>query len=56
MSTYATKNYLKDATGVDTSSLAKNVDLARLESSVDKEDIDELKNVPCYYCFYCCWK
>ena len=37
---------LKNATGVDTSNIAKKVDLASLKSYVDKLDIDKLKNVP----------
>ena len=43
---YATKGDLKDATGVNASKFAKNVDLANLKSSVDKLDIEKLKNVP----------
>ena len=43
---YATKTDLKNATGIDTSSFAKKVDLANLKSNVDKLDIDKLKNVP----------
>ena len=43
LSNYATKTYLKNATGVDTS---KEVDLASLKSNVDKLNIDKLKNVP----------
>ena len=43
---YATKTDLKNATGIDTSSFAKKVDLANLKSNVDKLDIDQLKNVP----------
>ena len=46
MSNYATKTDLKNATGVDTSSFAKKVDLANLISDVDKLDIDKLKDVP----------
>ena len=45
-SNYATKTDLKNATGFDTSSFAKKVDLASLKSNVDKLDIDKLKNVP----------
>ena len=45
-SNYATKTDLKNATGIDTSSFAKKVDLASLKSNVDKLDIDKLKNVP----------
>ena len=43
---YATKSYLKNATGVDTSKFAKKVDLVNLKSNVDKLDIDKLKNAP----------
>ena len=46
MSNYATETDLKIATGVDTSKFAKNVDLAKLKSDVDKLDIDKLGNVP----------
>ena len=46
MPNYATKTGLKNATGVDTSSFAKTVDLANLKSNVDKLDIDKLKNLP----------
>ena len=45
-SNYATKSYLKNATGVDTSKFAKKVDLVNLKSNVDKLDIDKLKNAP----------
>ena len=43
LSNYATKTDLKNATGIDTSSFAKKVDLANLKSNVDKLDIDKLK-------------
>ena len=36
---------MKYATGVDTSKLAKKIDLANLESNVDKLDIGKLKIV-----------
>ena len=36
---------MKYVTGVDTSKLAKKIDLANLESNVDKLDIDKLKIV-----------
>ena len=36
---------LKAAAGVDTSIFTKKVDLAHLNSNVDKLDIDKLKNV-----------
>ena len=42
----ATKADLKNRTGVDTSKLAKKVDLASLKSNVDKLDIYKLKNIP----------
>ena len=45
-SNYAIKAGLKNATGVDTSKLAKKLNLASLKSNVDKLDIDNLKNVP----------
>ena len=40
------KTDLRNATGIDTSSFAKKVDLARLKSNVTKLDIGKLKNVP----------
>ena len=46
LSNYAIKTDLKNATGIDASSFAKEVDLASLKSNVDKLDIDKLKNVP----------
>ena len=46
LSNYATKADFKNATGIDRSKFAKNVDLADLKSNVDKWDIDKLKNVP----------
>ena len=46
LSNYATRTDLKNATGVDASSFSKKVDLANLESHVDKLDIDKLKNIP----------
>ena len=45
-SNYATKADLKNATGVDTSKLARKIDLASLKSDVGKLDIDKLKIVP----------
>ena len=42
---YATKTDLKNATGVDTSSFAKKIDLANLKSNADKSYNDKLKNV-----------
>ena len=44
-SSYATKLYLKTATGVDTSKFARNSDLASLKPDVGELDIDKLKNV-----------
>ena len=46
MCNYATKIDLKNAAVVDTSKLAKKVDLANLKSDVDELDMDKLKNVP----------
>ena len=46
LSYYATKTDLKNATGIDTSSFAKKIDLADLKFNVDKLDINKLKNVP----------
>ena len=40
LSNYATKSDLQNATGVDASDFAKNVDLATLKSNLDKLDID----------------
>ena len=45
LSNYATKEDLKNTTGVDTSNFPKMVDLASLKFNVDKLDIDKLKNV-----------
>ena len=46
LSNYATKSDLKNATGIDTSSLAAKSDLVSLKAEVDKLDIDKLKTVP----------
>ena len=46
MSNHATKTDLKSATGIDTSSFAKKVDLSNLKSNVDKLDVDKLLPVP----------
>ena len=46
LSNYATKTESKNATGIDTSSFTKKIDLANLNSIVEKLDIDKLKNVP----------
>ena len=43
---HATKSSLKNATSVDRSKFAKKVHLACLKFSVDKLDINKLKNVP----------
>ena len=45
LSNYATKADLKNATGVNSSKLAKKVDLASLKSDVDKLDIDKFNNL-----------
>ena len=45
-SNYATKTDSKNATGIDTSSFVKKVDLASLKSNVDLLDIATLKNLP----------
>ena len=44
LSSYATKVYLKNAAGVDTWNIANKVNLANLESEVDKLAIDKLRN------------
>ena len=46
LSNYTTKADLKNATGIDTSSFAKKVDLASLKSDLDKVDTNKLKNLP----------
>ena len=46
VSNYATKSDLKNVAVVDTSKVAKKVDLANFKSNVDKLDIDQLKNIP----------
>ena len=43
---YATKDDLKDETGIDTSNLAEKSDLAGLKDEVDKTDMDKLQIVP----------
>ena len=43
LSNYATKTDLKNVTCIDTSKLAKKIDLAILKSEVDKLDIDKLE-------------
>ena len=42
LSNYATKAYLKNAAGDNTSKFAKKFDIVSLKSEVDKLDIDEL--------------
>ena len=46
LSNYATKPDLKNATSVNTSELAKKVDLAGLKSAIDKLDIGKLETTP----------
>ena len=46
LSNYATKTDLKTVTVVDTSKIAKKVDLANLKSNLDKLDIDKLNILP----------
>ena len=46
LSNYATKANLKNATGVEASKFAKNVDFASLKSEVEKLNIDKLEKVP----------
>ena len=46
LSNYVTKADFKNASGVNTSKFAKNVDLIYVKFDVDKLDIDILKNVP----------
>ena len=43
---YETKEDLKNAAGVDTSKLAKNVDLSRLKSEIDKLDNGKIETTP----------
>ena len=45
-SKYVTKSDVKNVSGIDTSKFAKKVDLANLESNIDKLDTDKLKNLP----------
>ena len=45
LSNYATKPNLKNATGIDTSTSAKNSDLANLKFDLDISNIDQSKNV-----------
>ena len=48
LSNYATKRDLKNATEVDTSKFAKQVDLANLKSTVGKLEIDQLNECTKY--------
>ena len=45
LSIYTTKADLKNATGVNTSKVAKKCDLTNLKPNVYKKDIDKLKDV-----------
>ena len=45
LSIYTTKADLKNATGVNTSKVAKKFDLTNLKPNIDKKDIDKLKDV-----------
>ena len=46
LSNYATKDDLKGATHIDTSTLTSEIDLASLETKVDYLDVDKPKTVP----------
>ena len=46
LSNYATKTDLRNATGVDISKFAEEIDLASLKSEVDELDINKLEKVP----------
>ena len=46
LSSYATKQKLKDAAGADTSNLAAKKDVIALKAEVDKRDINKLDIVP----------
>ena len=46
LSSYATKNDLKNVTHVDVSSFVSKTNLASLKTEVDKIDADKLKTVP----------
>ena len=46
LSNYVTKTDLKNATGIDTPSFTKMVDLAGLKSNEEDLDIDKPKDVP----------
>ena len=46
LSNYATNDYIKNITHVDTSSFALKTNLTNLKSEVDKLDVDKLTTVP----------
>ena len=46
VSSYAMKDDLKRATGIDTSTLASKKDLASLNTKVDNLDVNKVKTVP----------
>ena len=46
LSSYATKDDVKNITHVDVSSFASKANLAALKTEVDKIDVDKLKTVP----------
>ena len=46
LSNHVTKSDLKNATGVDTLSFAKKIDLANSKSDLHKLDVDKIENVP----------
>ena len=46
LSDYARKANLKEATGIDTSTLASETDMASLQTKVDNLDVGKLKTVP----------
>ena len=46
LSNFATKAYLKNATGIDAPKLALKLNLANLKAEVDEIDVDKLKIVP----------
>ena len=46
LSNFATKSYLKNATGVGTSKFANKVDLSSLKSEIDELDMGKLETTP----------
>ena len=46
LSNFATKSYLKNATGVGTWKFANKVDLSSLKSEIDELDIGKLETTP----------